>query len=158
MSNARLLGLILLLLMFVFFLLLVLPANSWLQWSSPDIICDRLIAMVVAGSLLPALDGSEPCRTPIASVRSLWTSPDFKRREFVRCGPCRTSTDGNLSAVGLAGLQPARIWALWTSPDFNRREFARWGPRWTSIGPQWPQTKSYRMPKIKSGKIPIEFY
>ena len=69
--------------------------------SSPDLICQlliavglcqRLIAVVVAGPLLPALDGSGPRRTSTASSRALWASPDFNRRESERCGPRRTST------------------------------------------------------------------
>ena len=49
--------------------------------------------------------------------------------------------------MGLAGPQPARFGALWASPDFNWRHSARRGPRRTSTGPQWPETKPYRMPK-----------
>ena len=50
--------------------------------SSPDLICQLLIAVSLAGSHLPALDSS---------------------------GPRRTSTGESLSAVDLAGLQPARV-------------------------------------------------
>ena len=82
-------------------------ASSWSQWASPDFICQLLIAGSLAGSHLPALDSN---------------------------GPRRTSTGESLSAVGLAGLQPARVWALWASPDFNRRESERCGPRRTSTG------------------------
>ena len=73
-------------------------ASSWLQWSSPDLICQLLIAVVVAGLHLPALD---------------------------RSGPRRTSTCESLSAVGLAGLQPVRFGAPWASPDSNRTSTAR---------------------------------
>ena len=82
MSDARLL---LLPPSFSFFLLLPPP-------SSPDLICQLLIAVSLAGSHLPALDSN---------------------------GPCRTSTGESLSAVGLAGPQPARVGALWASPDLN---------------------------------------
>ena len=68
----------------------------------------------LAGSHLPALDRREP---------ALDTN-----------GPRRTSTSESLSAVGLAGLQPARVGALWASPDFNRRGSERCGPRQTSTG------------------------
>ena len=77
-----------------------------------------------------------------------------------RRGPRRTSTGEILSAVGLAGLQPAsrsavglagpqptRFGALWALPDLNRRDSARRGPRRTSTGPQRPEIKPYRMPK-----------
>ena len=82
-------------------------ASSVWQWSSPDLICELLIAVVVAGPLLPALD---------------------------RSGSRRTSTGESLSAVGFAGLQPARVCALWASPDFNRRGSERCGPHRTSTG------------------------
>ena len=59
-------------------------ASSVWQWSSPDLICELLIPVVVAGPLLPALD---------------------------RSGPRRTSTGESLSAVGLVQLQLARVWA-----------------------------------------------
>ena len=115
MSDARLLLLVVFLLPSSFFLLpsfLAGPhmpaldrsdlrrtsfASSWSQWSSPDLICQLLIAVAVAGPLLPALN---------------------------RSGPRRTSTGESRSAVGLAGLQPARVWALWASPDFNRTSTA----------------------------------
>ena len=87
-------------------LLLVVISPS----SSPDLLCQLLIAVGLAGPPLPALDRSGPCRTPTASARSLWASPDFNRREFERSG--------------LAGLQPARVWALCASPDFNRTSTA----------------------------------
>ena len=90
------------------------------SWASPDLICQLLIAVSLAGCHLPALD---------------------------RSGARRTSTGEGRSAVGLAGLQPARVWALWGSPDFNWRGSARWaspdfnragsercGPRQTSTG------------------------
>ena len=85
-----------------FFLLLprqTSSASSWSQWSSPDLHCQASIAVVVAGPHLPALD---------------------------RSGPHRTSTGESLSAVGLAGLQPARFGTLWASPDFDRRDSAPW--------------------------------
>ena len=100
-------------------------ASSWSQWSSPDLICQRLIAVVVAGPHLPALDRSGRRRTSSASSWSQWASPDFNRRESERCGPRRTSTGESLSAVGLAGLQPARFGPPWASPDFNRTSTAR---------------------------------
>ena len=109
-------------------------ASSWSQWSSPDLICQLLIAVVGAGPLLPALDRSGSRRTSSASSWSQWASPDFNRWESDRCGPRQTSTGESRSAVGLAGLQPARVWALWASPDFNRRESERCGPRRTSTG------------------------
>ena len=110
--------------------------RSWSQWSSPDLICQLLIAVVVAGPHLPALDLSGRRRTSSASSPSHWASPDFNRRESERCGPRRTSTGESLSAwrrtstgeslsaVGLAGLQPARFGAPWASPDFNRTSTA----------------------------------
>ena len=66
-------------------------ASSRLHWASPDLICQLVIAMVLAGL--------QPAR-----VWALWSSPDFNRRGSERCGPCRTSTGEGLSAVGLAGL------------------------------------------------------
>ena len=86
----------------------------------------------LAGSHLPALDRREPRRISSASSWYQWSSPDFNRRESERCGPRRTATGESLSAVGLAGLQPARVWALWASPDFNQRGSERCGPRRTS--------------------------
>ena len=119
----------------------------------------RLLLLLLAGPHLPPLDRSGPrrtssasswsqcaassrsqCpwRTPTASAQSLWTSPDFNRRESERCalagpqllarnrcGPRRPSTGESLSAVGFAGLQPARFGVLWASPDFNRTSTAR---------------------------------
>ena len=66
----------------------------------------------LAASHLPALDRREPRLISSASSWYQWSSPDFNRRESERCGPRRTSTGESLSAVGLAGLQPARVWAL----------------------------------------------
>ena len=98
--------------------------------SSPDLICQLLIAESLARSHLPALDGNGPRRTLSASspdvicqlsiavghaglqpsrVGALWALPDFNRRDSARCGPRRTSTGEGRSAVGLAGLQPARV-------------------------------------------------
>ena len=131
MSDARLLGLV---------LLLPLPPSSFLfPLSSPDLTCQLLIAVGLAGLHLPALDRSDGRRTSSASASSqdlfcqhlmavglagpqLLASSDFNRRESERDGPRRTSTGESLSAVGLAGLQPARVWALWASPDFNQLE------------------------------------
>ena len=70
------------------------------------------------GSECCALAGLQPA---LSAVRL----PDFNRRGSERCGPRRTSTGESLSAVGLAGLQPARFGALWASPDFNRTPTAR---------------------------------
>ena len=56
-------------------------ASSWWQWSSLDVICQHLSAVCSAGPQRLAHD---------------------------RCGPRRTSTGESLSAVGLAGPQPAR--------------------------------------------------
>ena len=93
-------------------------ASLWSQWYSPDLICELLIAVVVAGPLLPALDRSGPCQTQLLA------------RD--RSGPCRTSTGESLSAVGLAGPQlgfagpqSARFCAPWASPDLNRTSTAR---------------------------------
>ena len=102
-------------------------ASSWSQWASPDFICQLLIAVSLAGSHLPALD---------------------------RSGARRTSTSEGLSAVGLAGLQPARVGALWASPNFNRRDLARRGPCRTLTGPQRPETKPNRMPKRMPDRMP----
>ena len=103
-------------------------ASSWSQWSSPDLIWQFCLAVVVAGPHLRALDRSGPRQTSSATSWSQWASPDFNRRESERCGLRRTSTGESLSAVGLSGPQPARVWALWASP-FG----ARW-PRRTSTG------------------------
>ena len=107
---------------------------SFLLPSSPDRICQLLIAVVLAGPHLPALDRSGPRRTSTASSRWQWASPDFNRRESACCGPRRTSTGESLSAVGLSGPQPAGFGALWASPDFNRRESEHCGLRRTSTG------------------------
>ena len=75
-------------------------ASSWSQWASPDLICQLLIAVGLAGLHLPALDrGLQPAR-----VGELWASPDFNRRDSARCGARRTSTDEIWRAVSLAGL------------------------------------------------------
>ena len=105
------------------------PFSSSSSSSSPDLICQPLIAVVVAGPHLPALDRSGPCWTPTASARSLWASPNLNQRQSERCGPRRTSTGESRSAVGPAGPQPATVGALWASPDLNRRDSARRGPR-----------------------------
>ena len=97
--------------------------------SSPDLICQLLIAVSLArphlpvglaGPHLPALDRSGPRRTSTASSRSQWASPGPNRRESercrrrgtstgesLRCGPRRTSTSEIRIAVGLTGPQPA---------------------------------------------------
>ena len=97
---------------------LVLPRPSS---SSPDLICQLLIAGSLAGSHLPALDSNGPRRTSTGeslSAVGLACGPrrtstgeglDFNRRGSEHCGPRRTSTGEGLSAVGLAGLQPARV-------------------------------------------------
>ena len=85
--------------------LLFLPSSSS---SSPDLICQLLIAVGLAGSQLPALDRSGPRRTSSPSSWSQWASPDLHcqlsiavdlnrresvtRRDSERCGPRRTST------------------------------------------------------------------
>ena len=69
-----------------------LLAISSSQWASQDHICLHLIAVGLARPQLRA-----PSRS----------------------GPRRTSTGESLSAVGLAGAQPARVGALWASPDSN---------------------------------------
>ena len=75
-----------------------LPSFSSSSYSSPDLICQLSIAVVLAGSHLPFLDSE------------------------------------SLSAVGLAGPQPARVWAPWASPDFNWRESERtWQHKTTTI-------------------------
>ena len=122
MSDARLLALVLLPCPSSFLLsrhlVLPRPSSSFLLLAgshlpaldpraSPDFICQLLIAVSLAGSHLPALD---------------------------RSGARRTSTGEGLSAVGLTGLQPARVGAPWASPDFNRRGSERCGPRRTSTG------------------------
>ena len=118
----------------------------------PSSSCQLLIAVIVAGHHLPALDPSGRRWTSSASswsqwswpdlicqlliavglaglqparVWALWASPDFNRRESERCGPRRTSTSEIRRAVGLAGLQPARFGAPWASPDFNQTSTAR---------------------------------
>ena len=101
----------------------------------------------LAGPHLPALDRSGRRRTSSASSWSQSASPDFICQLLIAVGLAglqparvwalwarRTSTGKSLSAVGLAGLQPARFGALWASPDFNRRESERCGPRLTSTG------------------------
>ena len=80
-------------------------------------ICQLLIAVIFAGPHLPVLFGSGRRPTSSASAWSQWASPDFNRRESERCGSRRTSTGESLSAVGLAGRQPARFGASWASPD-----------------------------------------
>ena len=91
-------------------------ASSRSQWASPDLLCQLLIAVDLAGPHLPALDRSGPRRTSTASSRSQWASPDLNGRKSERCAPPRTSR---------AGPQPARFGALWASPDPNRTSTAR---------------------------------
>ena len=99
--------------------LLLLPSFFLLPpFSSPGLICQLLIAVVLAGSHLP------------------WQLLIARR----------TSTGESLSAVGLAGPLPARVGALWASPDLNRQDSQQRGPRrtstarccapWASPGPQ----------------------
>ena len=127
-------------------LLLSPPSPS----SSPDLICQLLMAMVLAGPHLPALDRSGLAGPPL---------PALDRRESERCGAVglagpqrrcgprqrgsercgarrtstgeirstvglRTSTGEIRIAVGLAGPQPARFCAPWASPDLNRTSTA----------------------------------
>ena len=136
MSDARLLVLVLLLPLSSFLFPLssfLFPrwtssASSCLQWASPDLLCQLLIAAGLAGPPLPALDRSGRRRTSSARSWWQWASPDFNRRESERCGPRRTSTRESLSAVRLAELQP----------HLNGR----------------PQRKPYRMPKRMSDRMP----
>ena len=97
-------------------------ASSWSQWSSPDLICQFCLAVVVAGPHLRALDRSGRPRTTSASSWSQWA---FNRRESAHCGPRRKTTGEIRRAVSLAGLQPARFGAPWASPDFNQTSTAR---------------------------------
>ena len=108
----------------------------------------------LAGPHLPALDRSESspdliCQLLIARVWALWASPDlnrresercgFNRRESERCGPRQTSTGESLSAdlnrresercgprrtsARRPEPQPARVSALWASPALNRSDW-----------------------------------
>ena len=55
--------------------------------------------------------------------RSQWASPDLICQLLIapdRCRPPRTSTGESLSAVGLAGPQPARFGALWATGEILR--------------------------------------
>ena len=146
MSDARLLLLVV--------TLLPLSPSSPLP-PSPDLICQLLIAVIFAGHHLPVLDRSGRRRTSSASSWSQWASSDLI---------CQLSI-----AVGLAGPQPARVWALWASPDLNRRVGALWaspdlnrrdsarrGLRRTSTGPQRPETQPYRMPKKMPDRMSAE--
>ena len=83
MSDARLLLLVVLLPPF-FLPPSLLPrrtssASSWLQWAWPYFICQPLIAVILAGPHLPALDRSGRRRTSSASSGSQWASPDLDR-------------------------------------------------------------------------------
>ena len=84
-------------------------ASSCLQWT-------------LAEPHLPALDRSDIRRTSSASSESQLSSPDLFCQHLIavglarpqllagdRSGPRRTSTGESLSAVGLAGPQPARV-------------------------------------------------
>ena len=86
---------------------------------SPDLICQLLIAVIVAGHHLPALDrsGSSPDLILPALDRSgrrrTFSATALDRsgprrtstwKESERCGPRRTSTGEIRRAVGLAGL------------------------------------------------------
>ena len=68
------------------------PSSFLLPLSSPDLICQLLIAVGLAGL---------HCQLLIAVVVA---RPDLPALD--RSGPCRTSTGESLSAVSLAGLQP----------------------------------------------------
>ena len=55
--------------------------------------------------------------------RSQWALPDLICQLLIapdRCRPPRASTGENLSAVGLAGPQPARFGALWATGEILR--------------------------------------
>ena len=124
------------------FMLVARPPSFFLLPSS---------SFFLAGPHLPALDRSEPPQISSASSRSQWASRDLH---------CQLS-----SAVGLAGPQPARVWALWASPDLNQ---ARFGALWASPdlnrrdsarrGPQpdlnRQKQSSYRMPKRMPKRMP----
>ena len=72
--------------------------------------------------------------------RSQWASPDLICQLLIvpdRCRPPRASTGESLSAVGLAGPQPARFGALWASPDLNRPDSEHCGPPARFCAP-WP--------------------
>ena len=74
------------------------------------LLCQLLVTAGLAGPPLTGLDRSGRRRTSSASSWSQWASPDLH---------CQLS-----SAVGLAGLQPARVGALWALPDLNRTSTA----------------------------------
>ena len=85
-------------------------ASSRSQWALPDLHCQLLIAVGLAGPHLPALDRSgRPRRTSTANSRSQRVWPDINRRESERSGPRWTSTGEIRRTVGLAKPQPARV-------------------------------------------------
>ena len=83
-------------------------ASSRSQRASPDLNCQLSITAGLAGPQLPARNRCGPRRPQPTRVWALWASPDPNRQESERCGPRCTSTNESLSAVGLAGTQPAR--------------------------------------------------
>ena len=99
------------------FFLLLLPS------SSPDLICQLLIAVVPAGSHLPALDGT---------------------------GPRRTLTGESLSAVGLAGPQPATGESLSAVGLAGPPLPERCRPRQTSIAGPQPRDSEHCGPRRAS--------
>ena len=101
-------------------------ASSWSQWASPDHHCQLSIAVGLAGPQLLPRD---------------------------RCGPRRTSAGESLSAVGLAGLQPARVWALWASPDFNNMSERRLDRMSEDIPDRMSEDMPDRMPDRECQKI-----
>ena len=105
--------------------------------------------LLLAGSHLPALDRSGPRRTSSASSWSQGASPDLICQLLINSnGPRRTSTGEGLSAVGLAGLQPARVGALWALPDFNWLE--KMSER---MSDRMPDRMSERMPNRMSERM-----
>ena len=95
---------------------LFLPPSDSSSSSSPDLICQLLIAVVLIGPHLPALDRCGPrdfiCQLLIAVVLIGPHLPALDRSgpqllARARCGPRQTSTGEILHAVGLAGPNKA---------------------------------------------------
>ena len=90
---------------------LLLPPSS-----SPDLICQLLIAVGLARSHLPALDSNGPRRTSSASSWSQWASPDLICQLLIAvglAGPHLPALDSN----GPRRTSFASSWSQWASPD-----------------------------------------
>ena len=151
-------------------------ASSSSQWASPDLSCQLLIAVGLAGSQLPALDRSGCQLWNAVSLAGLplpaldrsglrHASPDLHCQLSI-AGPRRTSTGERRSALG--SPDPSGPKTLWASSEIrsamglagpqpdHRTSTARNKAIWNALECiRMPKRMPYRMPDRMSEDLPI---